>query len=298
MLNFFNKAPSKQRERIRQQKEDLQSKGAELVNLYNQTFASPNVCEQMRLIESTSLKTLSRADLRTATAILGIDTGNAVRKDQLCQQVKQHYQARIALLQQIQKVLENHDAAVTTVLAGSFCHNGLEIAKTDAQSCKSSGLIWSPARLEQYQHRNKYNRAYTAAVRKMLSSMNKAIGQLDTILATMVNKPEHIDDERLAAFQVTIDTSDSLMHSAVTEFISHTRYVMIPKQELPYGADPPQYPSDMQLLSDEEISQRDLEESRKRKFDKNVQSQMKRSHDDIVKKQAEQIKQHYNLALQ
>lgn len=53
-----------------------------------------SVCQQMRLIESTSLKMLSRADLRTATAILGIDTGNAVRKDQLCQQVKQHYSVK------------------------------------------------------------------------------------------------------------------------------------------------------------------------------------------------------------
>lgn len=47
--------------------------------------------------------------------------------DQLCQQVKLHYEARMALLHQIQRVLENHDGAVTTVLASRFCHNGLEI---------------------------------------------------------------------------------------------------------------------------------------------------------------------------
>lgn len=297
MLDFLYH-PSKQRDRIRQHKEDLQSRGAELIKLYNQTFASPDVCQQMRLIDSTSLKMLSRADLRTATAILGIDTGNAVRKDQLCQQVKQHYQARIALLQQIQKVLENHDAAVTTVLAGSFCHNGVDIANMDPQSCKSSGLIWSPARLEQYKHRSRYNRAYSGAVRKMLSTINKGVEKLETILEIMVNKPDQIDNDKLASFQVTIDTADSLMHASVTQFISSTRFIMIPKQELPHGADPPVDASDMQLLTDEEISQRELEASRKRKFDKVVRNQMKQSHNDIVQKQAEQIKQHYNLAMQ
>lgn len=148
---------------------------------------------------------------------------------------------------------------MTTVLAGSFCHNGLEIANMDPQSCKSSGLIWSPARLEQYQHRNKYNKAYSAAVRKMLGTINKGVANLETILEMMINKPEHIDNDKLASFQVTIDTADSLMHAAITQFVSHTRYVMIPKEELPHGADPPQNPSDMQLLNDEKITQRNLE---------------------------------------
>ena len=69
MLDFLYH-PSKQRDRIRKQKEGLQSKGADLVNLYNQTFASPDVCQQMRLIDSTSLKMLSRADF---TRLLGQD---------------------------------------------------------------------------------------------------------------------------------------------------------------------------------------------------------------------------------
>ena len=295
MLEAFRSSPKQQHDRLHGRAQAVQDRGAALVATYNETFAAPDVCARMRLVDTDSLRRLRRADLRTATSILGLDTGATARKDELCALVRLHYERRVELLRRVSSIVERQDRAVAQALAGDFCHDGMGAVSdaADRAACAAAGFWWAPARLLPFDHRSPYNRKYTLAVRELLNATSRSVAALDGVVDLMLRRPERVDDARVVALETSVSTADAAMRDALRRFVSHTRAVRVAAQDLPHGVE-----DDVQLLSDEEIQARTLEAERTRTYNREVQAQMRKAHKQLVRVQADQVKQHYSMALQ